>query len=77
MSKLLHINEYIVNPDSIAYLKHSVAGDGTSLGTYIYFNAYAAVCSVTGDTAWKMPFIEIRGMQPVQIMDFINNEPSF
>lgn len=76
MSKLKHIGEYIINPDNIAYMKIATRGDGTSSGTYIYFNAYAA-CANEMQIAWEMPFIEIHGKTPVEIMDFINDEPRF
>lgn len=74
--KLYHIGEYIINPDNIAYMQHLVAGDGRSLGTIIAFNAYAAAANET-QSGFEPLSIQIMGKNPVEIMDFINNEPGF
>lgn len=76
MKKLVHVNEYIINPDNIAYMAILTKGDGSSLGTTIYFTAYAAAANEM-QSAFEPMFIQIIGKTPVEIMDFINDEPSF
>lgn len=76
MTKLRHIGEYIINPDSIAYMEHWVKGDGSSLGTIIRFNAYAAAANEM-QSAFEPLYVQIMGKTPVEIMDFINDEPVF
>ena len=76
MTKLKHIGEYIVNPASIAYMVTWNRGDGTSLGTTIHFNAYAAAANET-QSGFESLSNQIRGKTPAEIMDFINDEPRF
>jgi hypothetical protein len=74
--KLKHVGEYIINPDNIAYMSIWTDKDGMSRGTSIHFNAYAA--AATGaDWAFEPLCIQIAGKTPVEIMDFINDEPAF
>lgn len=70
--KLQHIGEFVINPANIAWIEEL-----SQWGSRIYFNSYAAVSSAAGDTAWEMPHVEIEGVYPLQIMELINNEPSF
>ena len=76
MTELKHIGEFIVNPANIAYMRHWVGGDGRSLGTIIYFNAFAAAANESA-SAFEAMSIEVMGKTPVEIMEFINNEPRF
>ena len=76
MTKLKHIGEYIVNPASIAYLSILTGDDGLSTGTRIHFNAYAAAAN-DRQSAWEALSVDILGKTPVEVMDFINDEPAF
>ncbi len=77
MTKLKHVGEYIINPASIAYMKHIFAGDGGIFGTHIVFNAYAAAASDVTGYGFEPLSIQIMGKTPVEIMDFLNDEPVF
>ena len=70
--KLVHIGEYIINPDNIAYIETWKDIRGEPLGSRIVFTAYAAAANIT-DWNYDPLAAEIRGLTPVQIMDFINN----
>ena len=75
MTKLKHIGEYIINPDSIAYMR--IWDDGVkSIGTEVCFNAYAAAANET-QHGFEPLRIYIQGKTPVEIMDFINEEAPF
>ena len=74
--KLKHIGEYIINPANIAYMEIWTDGDGMSKGTTVYFSAYAAAANESA-SAFEMPSIQIFGLAPTQVMDFINDEPAF
>ena len=76
MTRLKHIGEYIINPANIAYMQHWTKGDGSSLGTIINFNAYAAAANET-QSGFEPLSICIMGKTPVEVMDFINDEPVF
>lgn len=69
--KLKQIGEYVINPASIAYMEIWTGEDGMSKGTTIYFNAYAAAANETA-SAFEMPSVQIFGLAPTQVMDFIN-----
>ena len=75
MNKLKHIGEYIVNPANIAYMS-ILTEYGQSAGTIIHFNAYAAAANET-NSCFEPLSLHIRDLTPVQIMDFINDEPAF
>jgi hypothetical protein len=75
MTKLKHIGEYIINPDNIAYMR--IWDDGMkSIGTELCFNAYASAANETPHVL-ELLRIYIQGKTPVEIMDFINEEPPF
>lgn len=70
------VNEYYINPVNITYMEIWQMPQEI-LGTIINFNSYAAVCSTAGDTAWEPQRIFIKGLNPTQIADSLNNEPAF
>ena len=76
MSKLKHIGGYVINPASIAYLSILTGPDGLPRGTRVHFNAYAGI---TGHlrSEWRGLSVDILGKTPVEVMDFINDEPAF
>lgn len=71
--KLQHIGKYVINPANIAFITDE-KGNNTSR---IFFNCYAACASAIGDSSWEMPWLDIDDMSPLDIMNVINNEPSF
>lgn len=70
---MLNIGEYIINPQNIAYMEVWLGDDGLSKGTRIVYNAYAGAANVS-DWAYVPLSIEIFGLTPINIMDYINNE---
>jgi hypothetical protein len=67
---------YIVNPANIVYMAIWQGKDGFSKGTTIVFNAYAAFANEQ-DSHFEPLSIQIMGKTPVEVMDFLNDEPPY
>ncbi|WP_020469669.1 hypothetical protein [Zavarzinella formosa] len=75
MTKLQHIGQYVINPANIAFMAEKRSYDG-NLGTRIHFNAYAA-CANEQDSHFEALHLDIPDIQPLTLMEIINNEPVF
>lgn len=75
MTKLHHIGQYVINPANIAYMEEWRSGSG-SLGTRLHFNAYAAAANET-QSGFEALQLYIPDIQPLTIMEIINNEPPY
>ena len=75
--KFKQIGEYVINPANIAYMEIWLDKEGMSKGTRIVFNSYAACASDLLGHGFEAMYVEIFGLNPIEIMDFINDEPKF
>jgi len=71
MQKLKQIGEYVINPANIAYIEIWLGDDGLSKGSKIIFNSYAAAANSV-DWGYEPLSVEISGINPIEIMDFVN-----